>query len=243
MSQINVVSGEFSGPLPLLFKLLMDCELDVFSVRLAHITRQVVEAILSPDSPLDADDAGAYLVLCAGLLRLKSRKLLPVERQPQAEPVEEEIVDEDVLAMEQLLEYQHYRSVAEILGQLAEEASMLYPRGLTASEPAQAFTGLEHVSLMSLVAALDQALKTRGPATMEIEDEEYTLSQALQNLRTILRQRKRMNVSEVFPRGSSRLEIIVLFLGLLELLRLGDALLTEEAGVLYVQAREDGQVA
>ncbi|KAF0195534.1 MAG: segregation and condensation protein A [Bacillota bacterium] len=243
MSQVTVDIDNFTGPLTLLFKLLMQREIDVFSVRLTQIARQVVEAILSPDSPLDADDAGAYLVLCAGLLRLKSRRLLPEDRQPSADPAQEEIIDEEALAMEHLLEYQHYRGVAEILGQLAEEGALLYSRGMASTESFQAAPPLEHVSLMSLVAALDEALKTRVTPSMEVPTEEYTLSQAISHLHATLSQKRRLHILGIFPRGSSRLEIIVLFLGLLELIRLGEVLLIDEAGQIFIHAREDGQVA
>lgn len=243
MSHVTVQCDSFSGPLTLLFKLLMDSEIDVFSVRLTHITRQVVEVILCPDSPLDADDAGAYLVLCAGLMRLKSRRLLPKDRQEGAETAQEEILDEEALAMEHLLEYQHYRSVADVLSQLAEEAALLYSRGMAMTEAAPTAPPLEHVSLMSLVAALEEALKTRTPAAMSIDHEEYTLSQAIDHLKATLLTQKRLHVAQIFPRGSSRLEIIVLFLGLLELIRLGDVLLADEAGQIFIYTREDGQVA
>lgn len=243
MSQVTIDIDNFSGPLTLLFKMLMQSDIDVFSVRLTHITKQVVEAILSPDSPLDADDAGAYLVLCAGLLRLKSRRLLPQDRQPQADPVQEEIIDEEALAMEHLLEYQHYRGVAEALGLLAEEGALLFSRGMATTEAYQAAPPLEHVSLMSLVAALDEALKTRVTPSMEVTTEEYTLSQAISHLHAALSQRGRLHVLDIFPRGSSRLEVIVLFLGLLELIRTGEVILTDEAGQIFIHAREDGQVA
>lgn len=242
MNQVHVSTEQFSGPLTLLFKMLTECEIDVFSIRLAIITRQVVDAILSPDLPIDADNAAAYLVLCAGLLRLKSRRLLPVDRQPE-EIIEEEQIDEEAVAMEQLLEYQHYRSVAEVLEQLAEESALLYPRGIDATTAMPTVPPLEHVSLMSLVAALDDALRATVTPTMRIDIEEYTMSQALSRLRSSLRTQKVLSIAEIFPRGSSRLEIIVLFLGLLELIRLGEALLIEEAGQLFIRAREDGQVA
>jgi len=114
---------------------------------------------------------------------------------------------------------------------------------MTSNESFQAAPPLEHVSLMSLVAALDEALKTHVPHTMELTNEEYTLSQALVHLQTTLFQKRRMHVLDIFPRGSSRLEIIVLFLGLLELIRLGDAIVIDEAGQIFIHAREDGQVA
>ena len=137
----------------------------------------------------------------------------------------------------------HYRGVAEALGLLAEEGALLYSRGMATTEAYQAAPPLEHVSLMSLVAALDEALKTRVTPTMEVKTEAYTLLQAISHLHATLSKKGRLHVLDLFPRGSSRLEVIVLFLGLLELIRTGEVILTDEAGQIFIHAREDGQVA
>lgn len=243
MSGLEVTCQEFSGPLTTLFRLLMDHELDVFSVRLAAIVDQVVDAILDPDSPLDADDAGAYLVLCSGLLRLKSRRMLPADPAP-AEELLEEVEDEEAAALLHLLEYQHYRTVAVILDTLAQEASLLYPRGIAAEDLPRTTPPLEHVSLLSLVAALEHALSQRTIPVMEVSHEGYTLSQAMERLRSSLLRQGRVQVLAIFPQGSSRLDIVVTFLGLLELIRLGEvSLCDDESGNLYIYIREDGQVA
>lgn len=243
MSALEVTCQGFSGPLTTLFRLLMDQELDVFSVRLSSVVEQVVQAILDPDSPLDADDSGAYLVLCAGLLRLKSRRMLPADPVPDEEVINE-VLDEEAAALEHLLEYQHYRTVAQILDNLAQEAALQFPRGMAAEDLPKAGSPLEHVSLMSLVAALERALSQRSTHVMEITQEEYTLGDAIASLRSFLVKQGRVQVMDIFPRGCSRLEIIVTFLGLLELIRLGEvSLCDDESGNIYIFAREDGQVA
>jgi segregation and condensation protein A len=143
-------------------------------------------------------------------------------------------VEEEIAAIRCLAEYQHYQSVASILEGLAEESSRLYPRGLLEVPEREERESLSHVSLLSLVAALEHALQNRFPATMEIEHEEYSLREGLDHLRSVLQQGAPRAFLDVFPRGASKLVVVVVFLGLLELIRLGEILVREHHGHIWV---------
>ncbi len=99
-------------------------------------------------------------------------------------------------------------------------------------------------SLMSLVLALQHMLEQARTLTMEIPPQEYTVSEAILYLEGMFSGQARVRVVDLFPQGSSRLHIIVVFLGLLELIKLGRVeLMDSECGELILCSQEEGRVA
>lgn len=240
---MNVSIPCYDGLLTNLVRLILNGELNVFSLRVSDIVDQVVESILSPDSPYDTDDASAHIVLCATILRIKSRRLLPVEEDDtEEEDAAEAALLEEEAVIRCLAEYQHYQTVAGLLSDMAQESAKLFPRGSKEVPEGDEQQDLSHVSLMSLVAALENALENSDPDPMSIEAEEYTTYAALMHLRDLLSHGKRVAFADVFPPHSSRLVIVVVFLSLLELIRTGEARVNEREGRIYIR-KEGGSSA
>jgi len=241
MRELHIACSIFAGTLAALAKLVNSGAVDIYSIRLSEIAEQVAAAILDPDTPLDPEDAGAELVLCAGLLRHKSRYMLPADKCADATP-EEEQSDESLLAPNTWLTCQQYKAAAEVLENLALDASRLYPRGMTESRPS-APPRLQ-TSLMALVMAFQDALENSVAPLMEIPRDEFTVSEAILHLQGLFSGQAHLRVGDLFPLGSTRLHIIVLFLGLLELIKLGQVdLFDSECGELFLYAQEAGRVA
>ena len=92
--------------------------------------------------------------------------------------------------------------------------------------------------------AFQHLLHQASALTMEIPPEEFTLSEAITYLQDMFNGQARLRVGDLFPQGSSRLHIIVIFLGLLELIRLGQVeLMDSECGELFLCAQGEGRVA
>ncbi|MBT9133620.1 MAG: Segregation and condensation protein A [Firmicutes bacterium] len=241
MSGLRISCSTYTGTLAVLTTLVLNGSIDVYSLSLAQVAEQVVAAILDPDSPLSVDDAGAELVLCAGLLRHKSKSMLPAREDCElAVALDEPEGDRSSPAV--WFASQDYKADADALEDLALQASRLYARGMV--ETKVSGPPVLQTSLMSLVLALQHMLEQARTLTMEIPPQEYTVSEAILYLEGMFSGQARVRVVDLFPQGSSRLHIIVVFLGLLELIKLGRVeLMDSECGELILCSQEEGRVA
>jgi segregation and condensation protein A len=205
----------FEGPLDLLLHLIKKNEVDVHDIPIAKITDQYL-GYLDLFEQLNLDVAGEYLVMAATLMQIKSRLLLP--------PVEGEAEDEDDPRLElvqQLEEYQRFRAAAGQLGDRDLLDRDVFRRGAeTTEEGPRELPPLRELDLADLVDALREVLK-RLPeeSAHEIAGERVAIRPrilaVLERLRT-----GDVEFGELFSAESSRREIIVTFLALLELVKM-----------------------
>lgn len=243
MSEVVVSCENFSGSFAKLVRLLVEHEMDILSVRLENIVAQVIETIMDCYAPLSVDEAGVQLVLCSTLLRLKSRRLLPTDEVEETEALAT-ISSTLPPSLAADFPYENYREVVLVLENLASQSALLSPRGATgALDMPTANVLLGKVSLLSLTAAFEQALRTRSPHFLEIAPPECSLPWAMDVLRRTIGRQGRVQFAQILPATCSRLEIIMIFLGLLELIRLGEVVLHGESTNFYLESKEGGQVA
>jgi len=208
----------FEGPLDLLLHLIKKNELDIHSVPIALITQQYLEYIELMRT-LDLEVAGEFLVMAATLLYIKSRTLLP----SAADSSLEEEKDPQEKLIQQLLEYQKYKQAAEQLRLLEAVRAELFPR----KQPPEAekSPGGEicfEASLYDLLSAFKKILEQakqeekcyeiEPPSGVSIEEQSGMILARLAS-------EGKITFVSLFGELHSRLEIIVTFLALLELVR------------------------
>jgi len=205
----------FEGPLDLLLHLVKKNEVELSDIPVATITDQYL-AYLGLLQQLDLDVAGEYLVMAATLLHLKSRLLLPEEETSE----EEEGEDPRAELARQLLEYQRFKEAAEMLNRRD-----LLDRDVFARAPLPDETDPEpdivyDVSLGDLLDALQDVLKRAAPEVVhEVILEQVSLREQLCFVLDMLRERTAVVFTDLFPSGVGRLQILVTFLAVLELVR------------------------
>ena len=205
----------FEGPLDLLLHLVKKNEVELSDIPVATITDQYL-AYLGLLQQLDLDVAGEYLVMAATLLHLKSRLLLPGEETSE----EEEGEDPRAELARQLLEYQRFKEAAEMLN-----LRDLLDRDVFTRAPLQDETDTEpdivyDVSLGDLLDALQDVLKRAAPEVVhEVILEQVSLREQLCFVLDMLRERTAVVFTDLFPSGVRRLQILVTFLAVLELVR------------------------
>ncbi len=204
-------------------------ELDITTVSLAAVADQYLEHIrLLEAERLDAAALSDFLVVAARLLYIKSRALLP---QPSGPLAGEEEEDPGQALVQQLREYRRFKQVAEGLRAREEAGLRSYPR--LAPQPRLA-TGLrlEGISLADLLAAVQEAL-ARLPDATGIEDAVPPLAIAIEDkiaeINRHLRAGQRFSFRSLLGTAASRIEIIVTFLALLELIRLRVVTVSQES--------------
>src|SRR5437660_3588814 len=125
MSEYRVQFEVFEGPLDLLLYLVKKEEVDIYEVNLTKIATQFIEYI-ELMRELDLEVAGEFLVMASTLLYIKSRELLPVDQQVQAEGDEEE-EDPRWELIRQLVEYKKFTDAAAHLRDREAEQENIFP--------------------------------------------------------------------------------------------------------------------
>ena len=225
----------FEGPLDLLLYLIKKDQIDIYDIPIARITKQYLEYVQLLES-LDIEVAGDFLVMAATLIYIKSKMLLPPE--PKVEGEEDLNEDPRIELVEQLLEYQKFKSAANMLHEKAEVEGACYTRGVLATDKNNPEVTATVVDLLRVFKdLLDRAKEVKE---MEIQREEMSMSEKLTQIRKLLAERKEINVREVFALANSKLELILTFLAFLELVKESYLLLVQRQlfGDIIARARE-----
>jgi segregation and condensation protein A len=210
----------FEGPLDLLLYLIKRDELDIYEISLERITSQYLE-YLQAFKELNIDVAGEFVVMAANLIYLKSRSLLPVDQQPPEEDVEED--DPRWELIRQLIEYKKFKEAAAELQvrQLEQEG-----RFVRQSDGAELLTAaplrLGEIGIFQLINAFQNVIKRMEAREdlREIFGEHYTVSDKIDWILQRVADGVPLRFTELFASMASRVEVVVTFLALLELIRL-----------------------
>ncbi len=215
----------FEGPLDLLLTLIQREDLDITTVSLVAVADQYLEAVHADDS-LDAVALAEFVSIGAKLLQLKSRALLPRQEEDEEEP-EEEDPGEGLVAL--LLEYRRYREVADALGERAASGWRTYPRGGTPPDPPPG-NALAGLTLDALYAVMIEVLE-RLPEepTGAVTRSTVSLADRVEALRARLRGRGgSFSFRRVIAECTTRTEVVVTFVALLELIKDGSCEVEQE---------------
>ncbi len=218
----------FEGPLDLLFHLIEKNEIDIYNIPISEITDQYLEYIDRIQS-LDMEVASEFLVMAATLLEIKSRMLLP-------NPVEEQLqfevdgVDPRRDLIMKLIEYKKYKNAAEFLKDRENEYGKVY---FKPQEQLEEYINKKEIikdiklEEQILVDAINRLLKkmnkidnNRKQFFKELKREVYTVDEKINLINDLLNSRNKIYFEELFNTKTTRLEIVVTFLAILELLKL-----------------------
>lgn len=217
---------EFEGPMDLLLHLINENKVDIYDIPISLITGQYLEYI-EIMKELDLEIAGDFLVMAATLIQIKSRMLLP----PDEEAGPEEMEDPRFELVQRLLEYQAYKDAAVILKEKEDEALKIFgrqPEDLEAEKVLSPELSLFDVNLFDLLAAFRKLLENAPPEMRTISRETLTVKDKMMHIVDMIENLESMRFEELFKDTFSRVQLIVTFLALLELLRLGLARVYQE---------------
>jgi len=205
----------YEGPLDLLLDLIRKQQIDIFDIPIARITQQYLDYLHRLEQ-LNIDIAGDFILMAATLIQIKSKMLLPPD--PTA-PAEEQL-DPRTDLVERLLEHEKFKSAAEMLAQrqLLEQASWSRP-------DLSAFGDVEGelvVTLWDLTKVFREVLaRPPAPPAYAVQREEITVAEMMDEVRRLLRETEGLvPLLDLCQRHPTRRGLIVLFLALLELVRL-----------------------
>jgi len=218
MTMLAVKTEAFEGPLDLLLHLIESEDLDITAVSLIQVTDQYLTMLRAQES-IDLRALADFVAVGAKLLFLKSRALLPRTPDQVAEDEREaEAIALDLTA--QLEEYRAYKSAAGYLRELDEAGHRSFVR--VAPPPADWLpTGLENVTMSKLLKAFQKALERLPPEAEpeRIPRQPVNLAERRQTVLAAVKRRGRLSFSRLLAECRSRLEVIVTFLAVLDLLK------------------------
>jgi segregation and condensation protein A len=225
-SAYKITLPSFHGPLDLLLHLIRQHKVDVYDIPIVLITEQY-NSYLDAMAELDLEVAADYVYMAALLIHIKSKMLLPRDENAElpAEDPREELV-------QKLLEYQRFKAVAETFAELDVLRMGMWSRPsvpLPGGEPAE--MDMSEVSLFDLIDAFRTALnryKQNHPQAIELQRTVHKVSAKMSELYEKLREKSPIRL-QWFLEGRDRNELIAVFLGMLELVRLGGISLQQPA--------------
>src|SRR5216684_1465762 len=209
----------FEGPLDLLLYLIKRDEIDIYDISIERITRQYLE-YLQAFKELKIDIAGEFVVMAANLIYLKSRSLLPLDQQPPEEDAEEGDPRWDLIR--QLIEYKKFKEAAAQLHDRALDQERIFTRDGGIVVIADAPLPLHEVGIFQLIHAFQEVIK-RVDAREDLQEifgERFSVSDKIEKILERVGGGTPVRFSELFGQIVSRIEIVVTFLALLELIRL-----------------------
>jgi segregation and condensation protein A len=230
--RLDVKTPVFEGPLELLLALVEREELDIFQVSLAKVTDAYLAEVAAREVA-NPQEMAEFLWMAARLLLLKSIRLLPGETATEEET--------DLLGWEEdvrrrLDEYRAYKEMAGELMDRAERDSFAFPPPARAVEPGGQEEPLE-VEL--LLVAFNSVLARIPPRPLVVTGRSWTLQEKLDLITERLR-RGPIELVELILESEDRLEAVVTFVAVLELLRRSLVRIQqkERFGPIHVEARE-----
>jgi segregation and condensation protein A len=211
----------FEGPLDLLLYLVKKDHLNIYDIPISQVTEQYL-AYLELMKLLDLNIAGEFLVMAATLMQIKSKLLLPAEESAQEEQEQE---DPRAELIKRLLEYEKFKEIAENLRERETGQKEVFkrPKLTEKEEPGAGATGEVYfeASLFDLISAFSKALEgVPRELFYEVIKDEFTVEDKVHHILHLLLVQSTVRISELFAQAKNKLETIVIFLAILELIRM-----------------------
>ncbi len=222
MEQLSYKLESFEGPLDLLLHLIKSNKLNIYDIPIAEISHQYLE-YLEQMKKMDLDIASEFLIMAAELLYIKSKMLLPAEKNEMGETI-----DPRTELVEKLLEYQKYKELAEFLKDREDIGRFSFVKGPEKIKGIKYSNSDLDVSMRDLMEAFSDMMERLGrklppPKTSFVgivARETVSLKERIDMVKNYLSHGKKTSFLDLFVDNcTSRAQIVVTFLAVLELIK------------------------
>lgn len=246
---IPVKLEAFEGPLDLLLHLIDKNKVNIYDIPIVEITKQYMDFIRDMEKK-DLDVMSEFLVMAATLVNIKAKMLLPKEKNE-----EDEEIDPRQELVERLLEYKMYRYISSELKDKQVDAEKVIFKGASIPKEISSYKEEIHIedilgdlTLAKLHEIFESVLKRRedkiDPIRSnfgKIEKEEITLSDKMVDIEEYARRHNNFSFRKMLEFAQSKMEVIVTFLGILELMKIGMIEIYQEDVFEDIQIQYKGQ--
>lgn len=209
------------APLGVILYLIRRDNLDIYDIPIAKITREYLD-YLNLMEGMQIELAGEFFVLAATLMRIKIQMLLRKDDDTDEDPRQE--------LVQSILEYKKMAEAAKNFRDMEDERMRIFTRPVPQEEK-DAVTGevVIDLNLFQLMRAFQEVMtQFEGAEVREIELEAWTIEEKIDLVRASLEAREPAMFGDLFAGSRSRLEVIVTFMAILELLKHGQARVQQE---------------
>lgn len=224
--ELDLKINEFEGPLDLLLHLIKENKMDIFDIKIEEITEQYLSYIKKQES-MNLEIDSEYLVLASELIEIKSKLLLPHEK----EVIDEEESDPREELMNRLLEYQAYKEITKTLKEKELIRQEIYTKAPSSlKEYVDSDTDIKmDVTLDDLVDAFQKFLerkKESKPLTTKVTENEITVSSRRSDIKMLLSKGKKISFFKLFPVYTKEY-VVATFLAVLEMVKNKEIIITQ----------------
>lgn len=224
--ELDLKINEFEGPLDLLLHLIKENKMDIFDIKIEEITEQYLSYIKKQES-MNLEVDSEYLVLASELIEIKSKLLLPHEK----EVIDEEESDPREELMNRLLEYQAYKEITKTLKEKELIRQEIYTKAPSSlKEYVDSDTDIKmDVTLDDLVDAFQKFLerkKESKPLTTKVTENEITVSSRRSDIKMLLSKGKKISFFKLFPVYTKEY-VVATFLAILEMVKNKEIIITQ----------------
>lgn len=237
MQGVTIRLDAFEGPLDLLYHLIEKNEIDIYDIPIASLTDQYM-AYLDAAEDRNMDGMSEFLVMAATLLEIKSKMLLP---SPKKE-TEEEGPDPREELVQRLLEYKKIKGVTDEWKQRAEEAALVFYKEADSAvkklrqreeQPLDDF--LQGITMEDLYRAFQEVMNRKEAKVdrvrsgfRSVERDLFTVQDKMEYIRDLLILQPKITFFGIFRKGARKMEKVVTFLALLELIKTKEVWISQE---------------
>jgi len=236
---VNIKINDFDGPLDLLWHLIKAHKMDIYDINIEKITKEYLNFI-NEHKELTIDGASEYLVMASELIHLKSKLLL--NKNDEEDDAEYEINTEDDLR-NRLIEYEKLKAAADKLSELEDKRKeVLTKMPSNLNEYADKNIKLSNdITLDDLLKAFEDYLnrkKLDEPVNKAVTKRELSVEDRCVSIKHYLHNRGKVNFLELFDEVDKPY-VIVTFLGILNLVKSKEALISQEYnfGDIFIEER------
>lgn len=218
MGEYEYKVSDFEGPLDLLLYLIEKNKVDIYHIPIVEIADQF-NGYVKQIKTFDVNYGSKFFVMAATLLQIKSRLLLP-KPPKEAEPDEE---DPQEALVRQLVEYKQMKEVAVIMDELFKERGQMLSRLRTPLAQDLRFTGsIDKNALYKAFSVVYRGLEKEGQTDIHLSHEIYSVEECMERVTYRLQSHVGATpVVDIFRLCRSKVELVVTFLAVLELLKRG----------------------
>ncbi len=224
---MDFIINDFEGPLDLLLHLIKESKMDIMNIEIEEITKQYMD-FLDKQEKMNLEISSEYLVLASELLEIKSRLLLPNNKD---ESLEDEEDPRDEL-INRLIEYQAYKNITKLL-----QDKELLRKDIYTKTPENINNYVEEsheihadVSLDDLINALQKYYQRKAdkkPLNTKVTINEISVTSRRHDIKRLLKDKKRVSFFELFPVVSKEY-IVATFLAILEMAKSRELIIKQE---------------
>ena len=207
---------DFEGPLDLLLHLIKESKMDIMNIEIESITKQYID-FLDKQEKMNLEVSSEYLVLAAELIELKSRMLLPSNKEEE----EDEVEDPREELRNRLLEYQAYKDITKLLQEkelLRKDIYTKLPEKIENYQLEKTPISSD-VTLDDLIEAFQRYYQRKienKPLNTKVTMNEITISSRRYDIKRILKLKKKVSFFDLFPIVTKEY-VVATFLAILEM--------------------------